>query len=246
MDEKILIKSEKINVKKLFAIIVIVGCVLTLIASIICINYDINYFNEKYPDPSTHKHTRECYSHLFRSEASQDIKNGGLQEWKMNCLPSKYNNAFEFAMGDCFAYSCWGFFCLIPIVISAIIGLSVYLKFRNGEIVVTDKRIYGTIAGGKRVDLPLDAISAVGIGSCKSIAISTSSGKVSISAIKNCSEIHKIISNLLIDRQQQTKSPTPPPCANNTDALKKYKELLDMGIITQEEFDAKKKQLLDL
>ena len=30
------------------------------------------------------------------------------------------------------------------------------------------------------------------------------------------------------------------------DELKKHKELLDMGIITQEEFDAKKKQLLGL
>ncbi|MBR5601424.1 MAG: SHOCT domain-containing protein, partial [Clostridia bacterium] len=30
------------------------------------------------------------------------------------------------------------------------------------------------------------------------------------------------------------------------DELKKFKELLDMGIITQEEFDAKKKQLLGL
>ena len=30
------------------------------------------------------------------------------------------------------------------------------------------------------------------------------------------------------------------------DELKKYKELLDMGIITQEEFEAKKKQLLGL
>lgn len=30
------------------------------------------------------------------------------------------------------------------------------------------------------------------------------------------------------------------------DEIKKFKELLDMGIITQEEFDAKKKQLLDL
>jgi len=28
--------------------------------------------------------------------------------------------------------------------------------------------------------------------------------------------------------------------------IKKFKELLDMGIITQEEFDAKKKQLLGL
>lgn len=30
------------------------------------------------------------------------------------------------------------------------------------------------------------------------------------------------------------------------DELKKFKELLDMGIITQEEFEAKKKQLLNL
>ena len=36
------------------------------------------------------------------------------------------------------------------------------------------------------------------------------------------------------------------PQKENIDELKKYKELLDQGIITQEEFDAKKKQLLGL
>lgn len=44
---------------------------------------------------------------------------------------------------------------------------------------------------------------------------------------------------------------TPVESTGNTatsaiDEIKKYKELLDMGIITQEEFDAKKKQLLGL
>ena len=34
--------------------------------------------------------------------------------------------------------------------------------------------------------------------------------------------------------------------ASVADELKKFKELLDMGAITQEEFDAKKKQLLGL
>jgi hypothetical protein len=34
--------------------------------------------------------------------------------------------------------------------------------------------------------------------------------------------------------------------SNNMEKLKKYKDLLDSGIITQEEFEAKKKQLLDL
>lgn len=39
---------------------------------------------------------------------------------------------------------------------------------------------------------------------------------------------------------------TPVPAISAADELKKFKELLDMGIITQEEFDAKKKQLLGL
>ncbi|MBQ4158616.1 MAG: SHOCT domain-containing protein [Clostridia bacterium] len=33
---------------------------------------------------------------------------------------------------------------------------------------------------------------------------------------------------------------------SNADELKEYKDLLDAGILTQEEFDAKKKQLLGL
>lgn len=36
------------------------------------------------------------------------------------------------------------------------------------------------------------------------------------------------------------------PAVSTADELKKFKELLDAGIITQEEFDAKKKQLLGL
>ena len=36
------------------------------------------------------------------------------------------------------------------------------------------------------------------------------------------------------------------PQSTSADELKKYKELLDTGVISQEEFDAKKKQLLGL
>lgn len=38
----------------------------------------------------------------------------------------------------------------------------------------------------------------------------------------------------------------PVVATTTADEIKKYKELLDMGIISQEEFDAKKKQLLGL
>ena len=45
----------------------------------------------------------------------------------------------------------------------------------------------------------------------------------------------------------QTKNNAAPVSSvSNADELKKFKELLDMGIISQEEFDAKKKQLLGL
>ena len=54
---------------------------------------------------------------------------------------------------------------------------------------------------------------------------------------------------MLIERQKETaKAPSNiiMQTTDEADKLKKYKDLLDSGVITQEEFDAKKKQLLDL
>ena len=118
---------------------------------------------------------------------------------------------------------------------------------------------------GKRVDLPIDSVSAIAMSAFKGIAVATSSGKIKFGFIKNRDEIHKAISNLLIERQNSSNKevakagyqPVPnsfsniPAVAvngisNGTEEIKKYKELLDSGIITQEEFDAKKKQLLGL
>ena len=44
----------------------------------------------------------------------------------------------------------------------------------------------------------------------------------------------------------KSKSAQGASAISSADELKKFKELLDMGVITQEEFDAKKKQLLGL
>ena len=48
-----------------------------------------------------------------------------------------------------------------------------------------------------------------------------------------------------VQLENQTKS-AQPAALSSADELRKFKELLDMGVITQEEFDAKKKQLLGL
>ena len=46
--------------------------------------------------------------------------------------------------------------------------------------------------------------------------------------------------------QEQKNASAGSAAVSAADELKKFKELLDMGVITQEEFDAKKKQLLGL
>ena len=55
------------------------------------------------------------------------------------------------------------------------------------------------------------------------------------------------INSICVAKEQVVdEAPTQDVSASITDELVKYKELLDMGVITQEEFDAKKKQLLGL
>jgi predicted Zn-dependent peptidase len=68
-----------------------------------------------------------------------------------------------------------------------------------------------------------------------------------ISKISNAREISSIIINKKKELQQQSVDNMNPTVGESSaDELKKYKELLDGGVISQEEFEAKKKQLLDL
>jgi len=59
------------------------------------------------------------------------------------------------------------------------------------------------------------------------------------------SEIHDVLHSLKQKKDTPAAAAAAAP-ADPTVELKKYKELLDSGVITQEDFDAKKKQLLNL
>lgn len=133
----------------------------------------------------------------------------------------------------------------IPIFIGC---LPYIFGMHKAKIVVTDKRIYGCAIFRKRVDLPIDSITAVGTSAFKGIDVATPSGAIKFKHIKNNEEIHKTISEMIIERQKTEKSAPVimDMPQSNADELKKFKELLDSGVITQEEFDAKKKQLLGL
>ncbi len=244
MNEKVLIKSEKYDVKKIVKIILIVGVLVFIVASIICFLVS----NDDYDLYRNHEHDKYCYSYLYLDDYYDDKADNNLREYKMDCIPSKYDDAFSYAWSEYFSYQFW--LCLIPVVVLALTAGLGYLWLHSYELTVTNKRIYGKVAWGKRVDLPVDSISATAtIRFLKGVSVSTSSGRISFRVIKNADEIYKVMSKLLIERQKEKNNvtvTTSVPMNDEADQLKKYKDLLDSGVITQEEFNAKKKQLLGL
>lgn len=140
-----------------------------------------------------------------------------------------------------------GIILLAAVVVSFLLLIFAF-SIQKVELTVTNKRVYGATAFGKRVDLPLDSVSAVSMSYFKGIAVGTSSGRIVFKGIGNRDEIYEAINKLIIERQEKVKAePVKQEApASNLDEIKKVKELLDAGIITQEEFDAKKKQLLGL
>lgn len=247
MEEKVLIKSEQYNVKKLFKTVVIIGLVLTILGTIISISDYCDYYNKNYG--ADHEHNRWCYKYYWRDDYYDDIRDGGLQEWKMNCYQVVYGNAFSYAISHYFKYKF--ILCVIPVAAFAVIGGLIYLWLRSYELTITDKRIYGKVAWGKRVDLPVDSVSATAtVQGLKGVSVSTSSGRISFLVIKNADEIYKVINNLLVERQQEPAKAAAPTTiiqqSDDAEQLQKFKALLDSGVITQEEFDAKKKQILGL
>ena len=197
MEERILIKSEQYNLKKVLSLIFCVFTIITFIAYL-CLYITII--------------TEFC------------------------------NNTIEEIVAIILGV---GISCLIGALCSSI----VFWWLSKTEMIVSDKRVYGKTVFGKRVDLPLDSISAIGSKWPKGVAVATSSGRIAFLMVKNRDDIHKCVSGLLIDRQYKSTATTAIKQdipQSNADELKKYKELLDSGIITQEEFDAKKKQLLGL
>ena len=251
MDEKIIIKSEHYTGKTITKVLCIIGAVIALfflIASIGSFIADCNSHFEWMEETYTeHQAQGYCPRSYYRDDVTCDL----CKEY-MQCSDS----------GAYLASSVFdNFDLLLTCVVAGIIIFALFVLIawfirrylKSFEMTVTDKRIYGKIKWGRRVDLPLDSVSAVGIGGSKSITVSTSSGRISFAAIKNRNEIHEVVSKLLVERQSKPVAPIAPvavptsaPTANVADELKKFKELLDAGIITQAEFDAKKKQLLGL
>ena len=168
---------------------------------------------------------------------------------------SKYieYNGFKraFSKGDGGALAIFIIGCVFFVL--GIITLILFLSRRKCELTITEKNVRGKTLYGKEVVLPVYMVSAYSTKSFMStIAIATSSGSTKFSLIGNYKEIGSVLSQIINDRQESTTTASTTvtknesPAQSNIDDLVKLKSLLDQGIITQEEFDAKKKEILGL
>lgn len=145
----------------------------------------------------------------------------------------------------------------VPIVVGAvstiISALLIYLNYDAGKcsITVTATRVYGHTSW-RDINLPIDSITSVSKvkanKNVSSLQLATSSGQIifGIFTPSKFDEVFQLLNNQLAERNNNKGNVTVVNSTSNADELKKFKDLLDAGILTQEEFDAKKKQLLGL
>ena len=155
--------------------------------------------------------------------------------------------------GEFFSFRLMYGYILIASVIAFVVSIIMKTNTEKCEITVTNEAISGKLPRGKEVHIPLNQITAINRSSFNGVSI-TSIGNVSnFHCIENREEVMKAISYLLANPTQGNTQPAQSSSmatvsgeGNEAEQLKRLKDLLDAGVLTQEEFDAKKKQILGL
>lgn len=120
-----------------------------------------------------------------------------------------------------------------------------YSATKNNVFYLSDKRFYYKKAKIVK-EAALDEVVAYTIKN-GSVEIQTKIEKFTVKYLENVSEFTNVWKSLNSEKtQKESAAANQTATYGSADELKKFKELLDSGIISQEEFDAKKKQLLGL
>ena len=264
MEQKILAQSSHYNIKKLSIIISIItaAVAISLFALMFLNSYNLysdDYYCEAYYNNnswySSFTNSGRYYDITYISQCSHMESHRLLTSNKLvgpvctSMAEVREKHPTVWSYMDCCGYiyedmMIWGMLFGIPMLLIIFVMIFLFTKFSKESLTATNKRIYGHTAFGKKIDFTIDKVSTVGTCSLWGIEIGTSSGKIKFNLLKNRDEMLSIISELLMEKQ--TEKDTQTHFSSSADELDKYKHLLDKGVITQEEFDAKKKQLLGL
>jgi len=241
MYEKVLVKGYHYNVRKLRYLTVVFALLLSLAIYIgyssVYIrkyeNMDLTGYQEiiNYPDGTA----MVSYSipSLHSLSALDIINNKSILEKYVDIEDTGYNDLSLFML-------------ILPWILCAVVLWFLFVN-RNTTLTVTDKRIHGKLMFSKPFDLPLHSVASVSTCLLKGVTVTSTAGKTHFFLVRNNKEVQTVISKLLEEKRPHTpKSTASTATLDAVDQLRKYKALLDDGIITAEEFEAKKKQLLGI
>lgn len=137
-------------------------------------------------------------------------------------------------------------------------GRSYLIVITNNRLMFINKNMF---VGGDYEEIGFDYINAVSYSSklllstimitngANTIAIENvdkQNAPIFVDKLKKAVHDKKMADNQQLFQAQQPVQPQPQPQTSNLGQIKELKELLDMGAITQEEFDLKKKELLGI
>ena len=137
-------------------------------------------------------------------------------------------------------------FLALSLYYGGIIHLIVFLCHKNNSLTLSAYGITGTYRKNRTINIPIDSISSVSTTPLSGVFITCAGNNYKISFLKNQNEFCKKLNELLVQRTLASNNHSSNSDSDIYKELTSLKELLDSSIITQEEFDAKKKQLLGL
>lgn len=240
MEEKNLIKSEKVSLKKLFIVvysillIAIMGNLIFNIFPYMRYREGHDIANELYDEAPLvygikvlNKYNEYCDDYMG------DL---GFYGGYHNYLPD--HNFFTYYLSKSVYFNIWIVITFLVILINLY-----YLLDKNTGIIIENNLVTYRKLNRKRKQFMLADIKSVETTFLKGLKISGNGIKQRLILIKNNEEIKNAIIEELSNVSDNDIIETD---ISSADKLQKYKNLLDNGTITQEEFDAKKKQLLNL
>ena len=142
-------------------------------------------------------------------------------------------------------------FAVLPRIISKLCSLT-----------LTDRQVYGqlkTLIGKKKMQIPIEHLDAVmtsrGIIDVlcggEALIIQSNAGRIKFHYVQNADEFAaaamKLISDVKKSAQAAAPAPVPVQSVTGSDAMEKInslKQMLENGLITQEQFDQKREEIL--
>jgi hypothetical protein len=116
-----------------------------------------------------------------------------------------------------------------------------------GAMVVTDRNFHASkftgMLSAEKITIPLEKISSFSISGINNLNITEGT---LVHTYPSASNPRGIVGAIRAGKASPTPSPAAAPAVDAATELRKFKALLDDGIITQEDFDKKKTALLGI